>query len=357
MSNGQVLSAPRDPPFKVPDISPPAPLAATAIFHSRYAGWTIRKGIADGCDDGPIRSWRTPVVAPLTFSSEELFLQVVSQVAKNGKKDRSLKTVYDGLRSQNQRNAIDWLINQQNQLLQGWDPLLEWKLAGLQLKMHRLNQYFKETALIMIILKTELRLQGDSKEPNPHDPARSPFAWSPRPASVVDPPGAPAPSNSAKDPNRRPQSNTGIRVQRRGLQILQESPHLQTTDIYRKCRKGKGQAGDSDGLRRESGYYPGPQDTNITVQDEDDRIDSLLADWEEVVNIWSTRTPPSTSFNPPSTLPRSELPHREVTIRASGASRRYAVRLPTGKAQRQGRKIRLEMVIGISGRKRTATLG
>jgi hypothetical protein len=154
-------------------------LAAAQSFHPHYAGWTLQKATADGPKSGrhvQIASWKVPVIMPLTFSSEELFLQVTGFVAKNARTGQTLRDIYNGLRTQGQRDAIRRLISHQNQLLQRDSPQLEWKLAGLRYRARQATVFNKETVLLLVILKTQLKVDHPKIRPHPllvSDPSRA----------------------------------------------------------------------------------------------------------------------------------------------------------------------------------------
>ena len=102
----------------------PGQLAAAPGFHPCYKAWTFRKLTVDemkvhlGKPNVQFLSWQHLAAVPSTYSNEELFLQVVDLIAENAKKGRTLQDVYNGLRTRKQRQAIDVLIEDQNQLLQ-----------------------------------------------------------------------------------------------------------------------------------------------------------------------------------------------------------------------------------------------
>jgi len=260
-NNGQLPPDPEDAPFGTAEY-----LAAAPAFHPRYKAWKIRRATIDDHEIRPrvqISSWKTPVVIPLAFSNEDLFLQAIGLRAKYIKKGRTHQDVYNELRTQSQRDVIDRLRQQQNHLLQRDNPRLEWTLAGLRPKIRRINSYVSETVSILVILKTELKLQCDNAEPNPL----------PRvPVGVSYPIIPPLTSNDIPLPFRGFNSRTSPRV-----------------EAYYRSHPGKKLPRRSKPVTTIRIQSPEWQDADMTVEEENRYIDSLLAAWDEVVNIQPTR--------------------------------------------------------------------
>jgi hypothetical protein len=291
----------------IPSQAPPIPvphgfeeiqlLAPPPGLHPRYAGWRLKKRNAGRTENG---RWRSSAAAPLLFSSEELFLQVANQIADNGRKGRTLQDVYDRLESQSERNVIDRLITRQNKILQQHEPLLEWKLAGLRSQMRSLNWYLKETTMLFVILKTEIRLQKHA-DPLPHRQSNPRFGRSALPVT----PGSGPPHKTDQSVDNAPRYSP--RSRRESFTEASESSR-ETGSPNRQHRKTHQQRSISplpfgtlvtSDSRREgvlvSTNMHNRKDRgseyrqDITVQEEDELIDSHLADWDEVLRFWPLR--------------------------------------------------------------------
>jgi hypothetical protein len=144
---------------------PGSPLPGRAptptAFNPRYAGWVIQRDSAYATGrDARSRSWSRPGVKALAFSSEQLYLQVMLLMIEDGKRDRTLHDTYDRLGPERQR-AISDLVARENQVLQEAEPFLEWRLAGIQPRTHRIDRRRTEIVSMLVFLKTELKPQVD----------------------------------------------------------------------------------------------------------------------------------------------------------------------------------------------------
>jgi len=136
-------------------------LGAPVAFNPRYASWVIQRGSAHATgSDARDRSWLKPGIKPLAFSSEQLYLQVVGLMVEDGKKDQTLHDTYERLGPQRQSAILD-LLARENQELQKEQPVIEWKLAGIQPQMHHIDPYQMEIVSMLVILKTELKPHVD----------------------------------------------------------------------------------------------------------------------------------------------------------------------------------------------------
>jgi hypothetical protein len=130
---------------------------ARAAFNPRYSGWVILRGSADVTkNDAGGRSWSTPDIKPLAFSSEQLYLQIMVLMVQDGKKNRTLHDTYNRLGPQRQ-SAISALLARENLEIQKERTVLEWKLAGIQPQMRRIGRYQTDIVSVLVILKTELK--------------------------------------------------------------------------------------------------------------------------------------------------------------------------------------------------------
>ncbi|OAG06711.1 uncharacterized protein CC84DRAFT_1174646 [Paraphaeosphaeria sporulosa] len=159
LRNGTVPKSLRSPALDPSNSSQLGRVPAPAAFSPRYAGWVIQRGSSHATgSDARGRSWLRPSVEPLAFSSEQLYLQVVALMVKDGKKDQTLHDRYERLGPQRQSAILD-LLARENQELQIGQPVLEWKVAGIRPEIHRINRYRTEIVSMLIILKTELKPQ------------------------------------------------------------------------------------------------------------------------------------------------------------------------------------------------------
>ncbi|KAK7992633.1 hypothetical protein PG988_001427 [Apiospora saccharicola] len=124
-------------------------------------GWVFRKAPPHG-DQAPEpprtqkTSWRFAVPARLPFSTEELSLRVLAQVARRARHGRLLQDAYaDLIRSASRRDLVETLLRNQNFHLQRYHPQLEWILAGLESGAQGTATRAGRT--IEVILKTQLR--------------------------------------------------------------------------------------------------------------------------------------------------------------------------------------------------------
>lgn len=98
----------------------------------------------------------------MEYSTEELFLKVLAQIAKRRKHNRTLEDdCKELLRSETQRKLVEDLKRDQNAWLQKRHPQLVWKLAGLECTYRKRRNSAEETRRIKVILKTEW-------DPGPH---------------------------------------------------------------------------------------------------------------------------------------------------------------------------------------------
>ncbi|CAG8982620.1 hypothetical protein HYALB_00008112 [Hymenoscyphus albidus] len=100
-------------------------------------------------------SWNVVVRNTMHFSTEEFFLKVLAQVSRRVKKNRTLQDEYNALKSPMQRNQVDRLVKDKNEVLKREFPQLEWKLAGLESVVRNTGIFTEETKRIKVILKTQ----------------------------------------------------------------------------------------------------------------------------------------------------------------------------------------------------------
>lgn len=104
---------------------------------SLYMGWTFRKSQDSG---GSTSSWKHAIPSQISFSTEELFLGVLSQIIQRAKLNRTLQDdCKKFLKSKSKRILIDNLLRENNKILRHRHPQLEWKLAGLESTVRKKN--------------------------------------------------------------------------------------------------------------------------------------------------------------------------------------------------------------------------
>lgn len=124
---------------------------------SLYMGWLFRKAQPPDLESASTRlSWRFAIQTRMIYSTEDLFLKVLDQIAQRVKHNRTLQDdCRDLLKSDNEKKLLGHLLTNQNAMLQIQHPQLEWKLAGLKCTVHKKKPF--ETRKIEVILKTEWR--------------------------------------------------------------------------------------------------------------------------------------------------------------------------------------------------------
>ncbi|KAI8633626.1 hypothetical protein F5Y19DRAFT_489095 [Xylariaceae sp. FL1651] len=168
-------------PLSFPDLS---------RLTSLYMGWIFRKALPPNnlalraFEHSQKPSWAFAVPVRMPFSTEELFLRVLTQVTRRANLGRSLQDDCAALlNSTSRRMLVNRLIEVQNVNLQISHPQLEWTLAGLGFesshtattrangrKSKGREKFASEEAkdmmtAIEVILKTQWRTPGSAQQP------------------------------------------------------------------------------------------------------------------------------------------------------------------------------------------------
>jgi hypothetical protein len=273
-------------------------------FHPRYCGWTIQMSRVNPNDIDPVprKPYWEILNASLAFSNEDLYLQAVGLRAKYVREGETLPGVLNGLKTI-QRAAVHRLLHEQNHILQLSNQPLEWRLAGIEPRMHRGKSPETHANLsVMVILKTEWRLPVPNPPPvNRHDPPL-PVQFGPQYTSYYA--ASPAPPPPPSPPNlhvsQRPSSPSPPTSQPSSSTTLPPSPQPESQRAQQEA------SGSPPRPPPRSIPHPAtPSVVNHISENEDSWIEEWDEEWNDVRVHRGQRTTP---IIVPNSYPESSTP-------------------------------------------------
>jgi hypothetical protein len=150
LSSRPPVQIPGQQPIFGPGQIPPPPNQLVPL----YNGWIFTKGRRPNDSKA---SWSHAVLQKMPYSTEELFLKVIGQIANRAKHNKTLSDDCKALaRSKSQTQLVNGLLREENFALQRTYSMLVWTLAGLEWTARKKKGGAKrETRRINVILKTE----------------------------------------------------------------------------------------------------------------------------------------------------------------------------------------------------------